>query len=149
METTTINNSKIINHGAEELLVKLTETLSNIDKLVKDSGNLYEIKGVFPIQIDYSQLVSNVGINDRRRLRNILNRVNHRSSLMNINKLFRLIHRVGITRPESTTPTKISVPKHEEIQLKRKKMLELKVQYENALKEYKDEKGDFYKTNKF
>jgi len=146
---TTVENKKIIGHNAEELLVKLSETLSKLEKLVKDSKGLYDVNGVFPIQIDYSQLVSKVGICDRRRLRNSLNRVNHKASLLNINKLFRLIHRLGITRPESTTPTKISVPKHEEIQLKRKKMLELRYQYEQALNEYKTEKGDFYKVNKF
>lgn len=151
METKTINTSKITGHNSEELFGKLKEALVKIEHMIKETiyednngiNLLYSSTGdVTLFAADAYSKMLKMGICDRRRMKHYLNQFQGKASLCNINKLLRLIHRTGL----SEKLVKVSMPKHEKIQTMRKRMLELRAQYELSLKAYKDEKGNFYKV---
>jgi hypothetical protein len=151
METKTLNTNKITGHNAEELFVKLVETLNQIDKIVKtttynEGGEvkpLYAVTGnITALSPEAYSKMMKMGICDRRRLKHYLNRLQSNKSVFHMNKLMRFIHRTGL----SENLVKICIPKHEKIQSMRKKMIEAKAIYEQYLMDYKTEKGDFYKS---
>ena len=120
-----------------ELCETLNKTLSQLIEFLNQNSH-YKIDGA----------IKNVSLNNhfwdsicnRRRLRRLLNQVINKKSLSRLNKLFHFLH-----KKELIEKIKISIPKHDEIQKKRKLMIEAKLLYLQTLQDYKLEKGDFYK----
>ena len=148
METLVKNST--LGHSTTELLPILNNVLAKIrthiqTTVLADQTPVFKVNGNINFEINVLKF-NELGICDRRRLRRLLKQCQHRFNIVRINKLFRFIHRTQISTHPGEQSIKIVNWKHDLIQQKRVTMLALKKQYEEALTNYKLEKGDFYKT---
>lgn len=101
-------------------------------------GDLSLIKKLYKIKDKH---INDLGIRMKKRLKRYYNKYALKPSLYSANKFLWLLSRHVL----DIDVISIGEPKHDLIQKKRKEWLKLRDEAENALKEYKNEKGDYYK----
>lgn len=149
MTTTEINKDS---HHATDLQTRFEVLLEEIKDFLNkthiEKNDKPIINTVYQFTGDLSKLkpkvqhLNNAGICRRRVLKRMLRKVEHKMSLININRLFHFIE-VYIIEKKSTV--KVTCEKDRKIQMLRKEWKKLQSKSDLALKEYKEEKGDFYK----
>jgi hypothetical protein len=142
---------KIVGHDKNDLIKGINEVIEKIKEKTEqtyisngEEKPVYELKGnlehlkMFDI---HKYLMNDMGICDRRRLRKLINKCLVKDGLRVYNNFLHFFNKR--LRPDENI--RLVCPKHDEIQLIKKKWKNLQKQAEQALKEYKDCKGDFYK----
>jgi len=123
-----------------ELENKVIETIDKIKEWCKK--NDYRIEG-FPLTLNLHKN-DHVSKTQMKKINKSIVRLDKRITMKQANRFFHLLTKIC-----DSNPVRIKCPeKEEKIQMARKRMLKAKEIYETLLKEYKEEKGDYYKTRK-
>jgi hypothetical protein len=144
--TTVINKKEMINaKSATDLAIGIQKSISQIDEFVKQ--NDYHLNAQLPGEImnyDLIATISNLSLKKRKELRNCLWRISNYPSLTSIN---RYLHFLMTKVLKSDTRYKIlKSEKQLKIEEKRKKYREALEILKKTHANYKEEKGDFYKS---
>lgn len=128
---------------------EIIEVLNNIK--TKFSNDKFEIKNFEEIQkhIENTEDLNivrnhNVGIKMQKRIKRYINKYISKSSKVAANNVLWLISKHVLELEKNAS---ISEPKHDLIQKKRKAWKTLERQANIALREYKEEKGNYYKKS--
>jgi len=134
---------KLIGHNSNELTNGTVEALDIINSFLKENTN-FKLKG--DVNIEDTDLlrskISDLGICDRRRLKRAINKVALKASLFSYNRFLWFLNKIVLSGPDTV---KITEPKHETIQVCRKKWKEAQKIADELHSQYIDEKGDYYK----
>jgi hypothetical protein len=141
----TTNLEKVVDHTGPAFIEGLKKTIETIKLRVANSNGKYIIDGDITI-LDSETLIeraNKLGICDRRRLRNKMNKVIFSTSLRSMNLFFHFIMRHVLDC--NTKNVRILEPKHEAIQEARKKWKEAQAIADAAHSKYVKDKSDYYK----
>jgi len=136
----TENTENVYVYTETELKAKINKTLEKIETWVRIMD--YRIVGDINIYKNMPISTHNLSKNQLKKVNKYLNGVNKKMTLRNVNSLLHLLYKTF--EPIEKVQIRKSL-KEEEIQKKRKEWLKLRDEAENALLEYKTEKGDYYK----
>ncbi|MCK9445625.1 hypothetical protein M0Q50_01890 [bacterium] len=137
-EKTTLGNS------VSELTTAINTVINNIEEMILLKPEVYSINGNLNVIKEELWKIKDLGICGRRRLKRFLNKCLYNNNLNSYNTL---LHYLCKHVCKSTERIKITSPKHELIQKKRKEWIEARNKAEELLKSYNLEKSDFYKVN--
>ena len=162
VENTQIEKDVIIK--GEELASRVKETLHLIDQIATERKYRWKNRTQYEqlLDLNWKHYLDKLSYNQIKKLNRSIYRINVKPSRHNINMFFHFLHtRVFAERssswwgttfetPESFKKIVLEIPAKElAIQNKRKKWKELQAQADAALKEYKEEKGDYHKLRGF
>jgi hypothetical protein len=139
---TTVKSTKMTSHDSADLIKGIETALDVVlEKVTEEDWNLPLIS------IDDKNLnarVIHMTLNQRKKLKNKLNGCIYKKSLRAINTFLHFLHRHVLEEKTPAPEVRIS-EKEVKIQATRKKYVEARNLAIKLYKEYKDEKGDFYK----
>ena len=142
METTIKNSTKMTSHDSADLIKGIETALDTIlEKVTEEDWDLPLIN------IDDKILnarIIHMTLNQRKKLKNKLNGCIYKKSLRAINTFLHFLHKHVLDEKTPAPEVKIS-EKEMKIQAARKKYVEARNLAIKLYKEYKEEKGDFYK----
>lgn len=152
METTTKKIEKLTSNNIQDIEKALRNVLSDIKEMVDnttykindESFPVYQIEGdlIWLFTFDNTQMAW-LGIRDLKRLKRYINKCVVKKSLVNLNKLS---HFITTKILKTDKRVRLNDPKHDQIQKKRKEWIDLRNKADQALAEYKKEKGNYYKN---
>lgn len=160
----TIEKREAYVYGVRELNDKIKEFISDVNKLIKE--NNYHLsdeseKALLEYEsIDWKTYLGNKSKSMRKKFNKYLYKYNKRRSVYSANLFFHFLHTrilshrevkyetyLFFNSPDWISKVKIQPSlKEQEIQAKRKEWIIARDNAFKALKEYKDEKGNFYKS---
>jgi hypothetical protein len=142
MEATVKTTTKMTSHDSADLIKGIETALDTIlEKVTEEDWNLPAIS------IDDKNLTARVihmTLNQRKKLKNKINGCVHKKSLRAINTFLHFLHKHVLEEKTPAPEVRIS-EKEVKIQAARKKYVEARNIAMKLYKEYKEEKGDFYK----
>jgi len=130
------------------------ETIDNYNKIINETleyvnSKTYEGKPLFTIKGEIKYLTKedyfDLGIRMQKRLKRYTNNAKKKMSLSSVNRLLYLVHKKILKLDKSP---RIISERHNLIQKLRKEWKDYQIVADGLLKEYKNEKGNFYKENK-
>lgn len=143
----TININKINENSTTALIAGYTKVINSIENKVLNSNGKFIIDGDNIDQAKVTIAIQDLGISDRRRYRNMMNKVMLGGTLRSINRFLHFtVRKVLKQTKEDGRLQKVKEPQHEKIQDMRKVWKELQLKADAALAAYKSEKGDYYKS---
>lgn len=157
-------------YNEKDLASLMQEFLTEAEQFI--NNNEYQLSGDFKESFDklkkvkWTEHFGNTSKNQRKKFNKAVIRFRKKKSLMTLNRAFHLIHTrilsereevsegkyyswtwIKWNEPKDITKVKVLPPaKHLSIQEKRKKWKEAQAVANKHLKEYKTEKGDYYKS---
>ena len=142
METLIENNIKIVEHSVSKLQEESVYTFKEIWEFAHYNNYVYNKHPQYN-EDDLKSMIGKLTLNQRRKLKRAINIFRKKQSLSSANRFYHFVYakvlkvdtRIRLTYPE----------KYLQIMKKREKYLLLRAEIEKSLKEYKDEKGDYFK----
>lgn len=146
METMEITKTqKVQSNSINDLVKAFNELVSELKDKVDNTT--YSDEPVYRFTHDIKEIsasdLSHIGIRDIKRFKRYLNQAMYRKSLRSINRLFNLVYKKFLGIKDYP---RLVCDKHEIIQKLRKEWKRQQVIADQLLKQYKNEKGDFYKV---
>lgn len=142
METAVKTTTKMTSHDSADLIKGIETAFDAIlEKVTEEDWNLPAIS------IDDKNLnarVIHMTLNQRKKLKNKINGCVHKKSLRAMNTFLHFLHKHVLEEKTPAPEVRIS-EKEVKIQAARKKYVEARNLAMKLHKEYKEEKGDFYK----
>lgn len=129
----------VITSGKDELINGSLEIINQIQNKVKSNSNMLLLNNNV-IDNDLTTQIYHAGIKDRKRIKKYINGANAKQTLRSYNKFLWILSKIS-----KTVSIKIVDVKHEAIQAKKKEWIKIQKLADTAYREYKEEKGNYYK----
>jgi hypothetical protein len=140
---TLVKSNKIISNDSSELTKGVINAIECIKEKVAKEG--WRTPNITINEHIAHSLIAGMTLNQRKKLKNKINGCIHKQTLRSINTFLHFLHRHVYMEKTEVPYVKVS-EKEEKIQTARKKYVEARNLAIKLYKEYKEEKGDFYKN---
>jgi hypothetical protein len=139
---TLVKSDRIIDTSSQVLAKGVVKAIGIINEKIANEG--WRGPKLVITEDKVNPYIANMTSNQRKKLRNKINRCIYKQGIRSINMFLHFLHRHVYKETTSVPHVEVSV-KEEAIQTARKRYVEARNLAIKLYAEYKEEKGDFYK----